>query len=393
MPALALADVAAIAFALIAMLAVFLFVKVFVQLIPDIHIPLIGNLREKVNGAAMAAMRGLTHFLDASLGLLHKALYWFGDILVTSWTVLEHAITEAATTIGWAVDIYIPREIGKAKAYAEQKVLSLAHAVKSDVTRLEHSIATHATSLLHRIEHDAAQAAHAVKALATATDHKIAAALHRVAHIATTAANTAVHAAISDVTKLVTTLRNDLTGEIRKVEAKVSGIATALDNDVKAIDSTISGLAISAVHGAEAAIAGDIESITLPVWDDLTKAVSGAVAVAGSDFADARGWLGGIATGAISDVAGLTALAVATAGAVATLAEDCVIPNCRNLGGLGHLLEDLLGAVGTGAIMALIVEMAQDPEGAAQDVTNVLGPVAQSAYGQFAGLVNQPGCS
>ena len=74
MPILALADIAIVVLALILLLALVLFRKAFVSVIPDFHIPLVGNLRDKVNSAFTAAIHGIWGFCDAAIGDLGKVI-------------------------------------------------------------------------------------------------------------------------------------------------------------------------------------------------------------------------------------------------------------------------------------------------------------------------------
>ncbi len=99
------------------------------------------------------------------------------------------------------------------------------------------------------------------------------------------------------------------------------------------------------------------------------------VGVAATDFPDITAWLKGISTTAATDIAGVTALSVATAGTLARYLERCGMPNCRNLSKIGRDLQDLFALIEGGSFLALIAYMISDPEGAAREAQSVLGPV------------------
>lgn len=388
MPYIALADVAVIAFALIAMLAIFLLAKVAVAATPDIHIPLVGNLKDKVNGAFQSALNGIAHVIDASLGLLPKALHWTTH-LVSGWAQdIAHVAVSFSETLSWFVVTFVPREIHKASAYLDHKIATLAVSLAHHVAALSQRIEARAAQLVTRIDHEAHVAAHALAHDIAVTEHKIAGAITTAEKAAKAEATALFRAAEHDATRALATARSDLLKAVATAEAATAALAKTLTTDIGRIDSQIENLATVSIPAVLGALGTDIDSAVSGDWDELTAAVAGATAAAAGGFADVTGWLGAISTTAINDIAGLSVLSVATAGALASLAEDCIIPNCRNLGGLGALLKDVLGLVEDGALLAFIAEVASNPEGAASDIESILGPIASSTSSQLLGLVN-----
>ncbi len=62
--------------------------------------------------------------------------------------------------------------------------------------------------------------------------------------------------------------------------------------------------------------------------------------------------------------------------------RECGVPNCKNLGKFGHDFQAIANAVEAGALLALLVEAAHNPEGAANTVHGLIaGPIHGAASG------------
>lgn len=379
MPVLALADVAAIAFALVCMLAVFLLGKLIVAVIPDIHIPLVGNLKTKVNGWFATAMHGLTDALDAVLGgtatAIHQTIHffaWFGR-------GIAGIAAESYATMSHIIGTIIPREVGKALHYAESKVAALAKTVAHDLSVAERYTLSHVATLTKALAADVTRVEHYALAHVESLAKTVAADLSKAESYAISEADkaeaTAKAAAAAALSVAVTTLNN----AIVTVEQTVAAFGNTLATDITDIDAKIGAIATGSIAGVIGAIDGDITGASEEVWGDITAAAGALGATIGTDFADVRKWLDSISSTAVGDIAGVTTLAIASVGIITRLAEDCIVPQCRNLSGLGNLLQDLFGALESGALLAFLAELAADPQQAANDVESILGPIANDA--------------
>lgn len=88
---------------------------------------------------------------------------------------------------------------------------------------------------------------------------------------------------------------------------------------------------------------------------------------------------------------------VSTAGAVASLAvavkslskvaNDCALPNCNTKNNFARGIKGLGNLIGSGALLAFLVEAARDPEGMAHDVESTMGAFGQDVIHYVRDLV------
>lgn len=387
MPVLALADVAAVAFALVAMLAVFLLGKVLVAVIPDIHIPLVGNLKDKVNAGFSAAMGGLTSFLDGAIGdtgkVWHLTVKFFTSLASTVWGWAN----DVSTTFSWLATTYIPREVGKVRSWAVTELTKAAAVVKADLGKAERYAVAKVGTLANTVKADLTRAEHYALAKVSALEAKVATDVRHLesyavgkAEAAEAAAKAAAAAALADATR---TLHAAIVG----VQSAETALARTVTGDIASIEAKVDAIVTTSAAGIIGAIGQDIENICLPLWPELTGQVASLEQTLSGDFTAVKEWVDGIPSTAAADVAGLAAVALSAVGIITKLADDCIVPQCRNLGDLSHLLEDLGGLIGGGALLAFLVEVAQDPHGAAQEIDTYLTPLAESAIGDISNLL------
>lgn len=76
-------------------------------------------------------------------------------------------------------------------------------------------------------------------------------------------------------------------------------------------------------------------------------------------------------TGAAA-IAGLTT----AVGAISTYVDECGMPMCRNLSGLGNELHNLWSLFGDGVLLAFLIEAVEHPSTVAHDIDSIGGPIA-----------------
>ncbi len=100
-----------------------------------------------------------------------------------------------------------------------------------------------------------------------------------------------------------------------------------------------------------------------------------------ADLPDIRALLDRFETDLPGTLAAIATGALALSRVQLRYLRECGIPNCKNLGGFGRLLQDLIGVVETGAILVLVAEAAQHPEATARTVNELVGgPVREAAH-------------
>lgn len=379
MPVLALADIAVIIFALILLLAIALLKRTIVQLVPDIHIPLIGSLRDKVNGGLDSAFNAVKSFADASIGLLWHAITTTAGFLYDYAKQALSYVEQSAQTLSWIVTTFVPRETGKIRTVIATKVTNLKDDIAHELSVAEHYAKTEIASLAKTVKHDLSVAekytVKEVKKAETATANVLSAAEHYAvskAEAAEAAAKAAATAALTLATKTLHAAITDVTNAVTALDGTLTADVTALGHEVATITSTTIPAIVQGIDGA-------IEDEASKVIGAVGAAVAGVEAALGTDLADVKAWLDKISLADVTDIAGLTSLVLAVTGVLTQIATDCIVPSCKNLGGLGGLLKDLLGGLESGALLAFLVEVAQNPAAAAGDIDTVLGPLATSA--------------
>lgn len=387
MPVLALAELAVIALALIVLCALVLFRKVFVAVIPDWSIPFLGNLRNKVNSIFTAAIHGVWGFADAAIGDLWHVIILTGEFFANFGETLWHYAEEAYKTVAWTVTTYIPREIGNLRAWTKTEVTKLDHKISTAITRAEHYTDTHIVDLAHTVAADLTKAERFAvtefdKAVKTANG-----VLTKAEHYAVSEARDAETAAKAAATAALNAATLALHTAITTVSSAVGALEDQVKADVTAIDHAIAGITSTSIPAVITDIDGIIEGAVGAGAAAVGAAVAGAEAAIGTDLADVGAWFGELDLTDVTSIAGLTSLALATVGTLSQLAEDCIVPNCKNVSGLGNLLKDLFGALESGALLAFLVELADDPAQAADDIDSILGTIADDAVGTFRSLL------
>lgn len=387
MPVLALADLAVIVLALILMCALVLFRTAIVSIIPNFSIPLVGNLKKKVNDGLTAAIHGIWGFTDSIIGDTWKIIMGTVHFFAAFGESLWHFTEESAKTLTHVFTVYVPREVGNVRTWAKTEITSLDHRLTADITHLEHYVDTHLADLTKTVAHDLAAAEkYTVTEFDKAT--KVANGLLKSAETyaiteatnAETAAKTAATAALNSATSALHTAIVTVAGAVTALDGTLTADVTALTHEVATITSTtipavitnIDGIIDDEVKAGEAAVAG---------------AVAGAIAAAGVGDIDIARWLGEIDLSKIVDIAGLTSLVLAVTGTLAQIATDCVIPNCQNLSPLGSLVKDLGGLLEGGAIVAFMVQLQQDPAGLTAEIESLLNPVMDTTVDAVRSLV------
>jgi hypothetical protein len=210
-----------------------------------------------------------------------------------------------------------------------------------------------------------------------------------------------VIAAETDAANLVTNASTTLSADIHSAEVFAQDATNALASSTQGAVNVLAAELAAGVATAEhlasvnlgAAVGGiytDLDTwgrqAIAEAWPDVTGDIGALRQTLGADFPwlnDLLGALGGVGA------AGLLRTLVqsqAAAQAVTRLATDCVVPQCRNLGGLSHDLGDLLSTASTAAMLAWLIFAVTDPAGWAAETESVAGPLGSELAGAAARL-------
>ena len=218
-------------------------------------------------------------------------------------------------------------------------------------------------------------------------------------------------ALLADIRAVQQAAAADLTAAERALTSTIGSVATAADKDLASLAAQtntdvgrLAGDIVSEVTKAESIAAANLAAVQAGiytdleqwgdqavshVWPDADQDIAALKQTLGADFPwlnDLLGALGGL--GSVG-IAGALIRAIAGAEAVTNLAEQCIIPNCRNLSQFGADLQDLLSAASEAALLAWLVFLVADPQGWANDMATVAAPVAATVTAGIARLLGQ----
>ena len=134
-------------------------------------------------------------------------------------------------------------------------------------------------------------------------------------------------------------------------------------------------VALSTATAAVGALTTDVGKVAHAEWVAITDDVKALEGVIASDLPDIGALVRAIPRAVPLDIAGTIGGTLALERVLTRYLIDCGIPNCRNLGGLGRELADLLKLVEGAGFLAFLVAMVTDPDGTSREVNDVVAPI------------------
>jgi hypothetical protein len=169
-------------------------------------------------------------------------------------------------------------------------------------------------------------------------------------------------------------------GEIGSLAASVQAAVNTLDGDITRGIATAESVAAANLGAAVGGIYTDLDTwgreAVADVWPGAAGDIDALRNVLGADFPWLRDLTGALAGAGAAGLLGALIRSMATSQALTRLATDCVVPQCRNLGGLSNDLGNLLSTASTAAMLAWLIFGVTDPAGWAQETGAVGGPIA-----------------
>ena len=327
------------------------------QAIPTINLGVIQDVFGGLRRALQSAASDIEHwgervaqpFADALAGPVNAAV-WLFNVVTRAFQALVHAVEYVATVaIPRAYDDLFSRLVGVAQHlqhnlnvaqdFLFERLIGVRDALQSNINRLAAATAGAVTGAITLARHDlsVAQDFLFAKTVEVATDLQ---------HNINTLAAEAAHA--------ITTTAADTLQAAEQAAARDAAEAAHLLN-----------------VGAATVAAGAIGGLLTDV-DALGRDMAGG-------FADVREAIGDIPIAIPASIAGALATSALATRALARLARDCTVPNCRTVNGAKGFLESLLSGVELDAFIALVAALAADPGHAAQRIDEWFGPVAREA--------------
>lgn len=288
---------------------------------------------------------------------------------------LDTALARAADGFEWVVTDGLPA--------LRAGLVGLISAVETSVKRVALALYQDAVALLSAVE---SRLIALISAVETAVEHYALSLYHDAVGLISAVESrvlgelSAVEAHLQDqVVGLVKSAEADLIGEVDQLAGTVKADLTqALDYAESEAGKALTAAEAYAVTAATAAVGvlvTDVDQAVAPVVTGLIDDIGSVVGVIGSDFPDVGSLLRDLDLSKLGEMAGALAGTMTIVQALTRLAEDCTIPNCRNLSGVGRALQDLFALVEGGSLLALIAALITDPEGTATELHQVLDPI------------------
>lgn len=346
------------------------------------RIPVIGswvqsNINGALNDARLQILVAAVQAWDAAVRLFKWLQDWLWRILVESllWfaqatQTVVHIATVQIPDLEVRLEITVLGWINSAVAAARLTFDSEIAIVRSDlaaadraITTAEASVAAYATRLFNEAVAD------------------VRAAIVTAESFAATEVVQLDHALSAELANL----RAEVAADLATAEQLAAGLFRTVESDLARDFASAEQLAFSQVQALQRGIYTDLETwgdkaVDL-VWPDSLPDLQALRDTLGADFPWLNDLLGALAGLGAAGLLGALIRALAGTKALTRLANDCIVPTCRNLSGLGNDLSQLAGLFSTGVIFAWLAEGATNPGAWAADTAAILGPLGNATIG------------
>lgn len=331
-----------------------------------------GTLAGWLNDARNAILRASAASWHAAVQLFN----WMGDLLFKQLINAALFMDRASAAISRLAFIRLPELWAQASSYA----LGLYHSATSYAQALQAQVLVWADGQVVRLENAITSG---VATVLVRAEQLVTAARAEAAALVQRAETDAANA----ITQASTALQAEIAGDVATLEGDIARLDTwtvaavgQLERDLVSQVASAEALAFSQVQALQRGIVTDLETTGEAAlqlaWPDAIPDIEALRQALGADFPDIRALLG-LLSGA--GAAGLLhALITSLAGtqAITKLATDCIVPNCRNLGGLGNFLNQLFADATDLALIAWLAEGVRNPHGWAGETDALLGSIA-----------------
>lgn len=340
------------------------------------RIPVIGswiqtNINGVLNDARLAVLAAAVSAWDAAVRLFRWIQNWLWRMLIQSMLFAF----QVATTVQHIATVQIPQEASRIQSTALAWINSAVATAKLTFD-----------AELVIIRGDIAAADRAITtAEATATAYAARLFNEAVAEVragivtAETYAATKVVQLDTELTAELSSLRATVAADLATAEQLAAGLFRTAEADLTRELASAEALAFAQVQALQRGIYTDLETwgdqaLNL-AWPDAIPDLQALRGTLGLDFPWLNDLLGLLAGAGAAGLLGALIRALAGTQAITRLANDCIVPTCRNLSGLGNDLQNLGALFAAGTIFAWLAEGATNPAGWAADTAAVLGPL------------------
>jgi len=373
----ALPEIGLIAAALLALLVLFGF-EILRRVIASTlaRLPVIG-------GAVSGAVEGwLTDAYNIVLGWLHSAVgamanFWDAIFSPVAHILEElvHGIESAASFAARVTATYIPEAIASADAYATQ----LSASLDAQLTGAIDWLATATIAELANVRGDLNAA---IDWLATATNTAIAS-VWAEAQAGLWAVAAADQAAVdqlrSDVAQAIAVAAGNAAAAVSSLEQRAATaygrVESWTSEQIASVTAYAQAAATAAFNDAVRTIDGSVHDVLAPFWENVITPAEAVAVSLPTAIPDVVGRLETLPQAVPLDLATAIAGLAAITIPLSTYVDQCGVPLCRNLGGFGNDLSNLLSLLGDGLLLAFLADAVAHPEQVAHDTQAVVDPM------------------
>lgn len=344
------------------------------------HAPLIGSwVNSTLVGWLTDARNGVLKAADATWHFATGMVNWLIDITTKPLLYTAEFAIRVWDDVQTLKNVLIPEALNSAANYAasaraaaESYAEGIVSTADRDLTAAIGSAAQVTELLFHDAETYAA-------GLVTTAEHDIAATIAAVQHAESGALTAAEQLLTAGISATAATAYRDLAGLAVSANADIARLAA----DITAEGQAVAAGAAAALAAVQGGIYTDLETwgdrAVSVAWPDAAGDIASLRRTLGADFpwlSDLAGVLAGLGT---AGLAGALIRSMATSQALVRLADDCIVPNCRNLSGLGNDLANLAGMFTDGLIIAWLASAVIDPGSWAVEADLILTPISSEA--------------
>jgi hypothetical protein len=328
---------------------------------------LVGWLTDARNGvlkAADATWHFATGMVNWLTDITTKPLIYLGDFAIRVWNDVQTL-----------KDVTIPDALNSAANYAASARQAAEVYAAAAVSAVSHDLAADLATAEARAAQLTAGAETYAAGLVSAAERDLSAAIAAVSHAESAGLSAAELALTAGISSTAATAYRDLAGLAGSTDADIARLAA----DITAEGQAVAAGAQAALAAVQGGIYTDLETwgdrAVSQAWPDALQDIQSLRNTLGEDFPWLADLAGALAGAGAAGLLGALIRSIAGTQAIVRLADDCIVPNCRNLSGLGNDLAELAGLAATAAMLAWGVFLVTDPAGWAQDTYDLGGPV------------------
>lgn len=377
MPLLGLAALGPVFVGLMALLLIagaVLLARLISHMLPDVSIPVLGNLRRIVAGAAGAALNAVMGWLDSAVGPVVNFLllpYHLTSHLVAKVIALGQTIYNGlGALLHFAQHLYnlavrwAEARYHQAISWADH-VYNLAVAYAAARYRAAISWADHIYNLA--VAYAAARAAQAI----SWADH--------VYNLAVGYAADLYRRAISWADHIFNLAVAYAAARAAQVELYAHALFTRAEVDlahgVAAAERYALGVAESAAAHAAQVITTDVVHPVAATWGAVVDDVKALEQILATDLPDVGSLVRAIPRAVPADITAALAGVAAIDAVMVRYLRECGAPSCKSLSGLVKDLPRLFALAEGAGFLAFLAAMIADPDATSREVNDVVAPI------------------